>query len=271
MPTFAFIMQNPILITGATGNIGSKVAAELLNSQQPLKVTGRNAEKLSVFEGKAAISCGNLEDEGFLQSLLQNVTTVFLVLPQLDRLSVPAFAELFIHAAEKAGVTHVVNISNCTLTRWGQPTALLEFETGLNTARKLHLKHLRCANFFENLNWGIQTPYRADIKLPYISSFEVAYVAAGYLQAKSFSGITVDALMGRQDYSMQDFADRLGIIYQQQATTPENSWFFDAFNSGQYELVQRNECNTSTLTDERFSLDHFLQHHFNRQLLQKSI
>jgi uncharacterized protein YbjT (DUF2867 family) len=260
-------MQDTILITGASGNLGSKVVAELLDHQQPIKVTGRNAQKLSYFDNKTTVAAGNLEDETFLKTLLQDVTAVFLVLPQLVQLSIKAFAELFIDVAENSGVTHVVNISNCTLTRWGKPTSLLEFESYLNKSQKLHIKHLRCANFFENLNWGIQTPYRAGIKLPYISAYEIAYVASRYLQAKNFRGISVDELMGRQDYSMQDFANLLGVTYRQQAVTPENEWFFEAFNTGQYELVQRTSNNTSLLTDERFSLDYFLEHHFNKQLL----
>jgi short-subunit dehydrogenase len=39
-------MQPTILTTGATGNIGSKVANELIQRGSNLKVTGRNAEKL---------------------------------------------------------------------------------------------------------------------------------------------------------------------------------------------------------------------------------
>jgi len=256
-------MKETILITGASGNLGSKVAQELLTSNATLKVAGRSKDKLVTFESRAAICCGSLEDEAFLATAMENVQAVFLVLPQLKELSLKEFAHRFIRLAEEKGVTHVVNISNCTLKRYNQWTSLLEFEHHLDTASGLHIKHLRCANFFENLNWGLHTPYNPGIKLPYISSYEIAHIAASYLREGNFTGSSVQELMGREDYSMQDFAARLGVAYRQQPAPAESSWFFDAFNTGQYELVQRTKENTSTLTDERFSFDYFLTHHFH--------
>ncbi|HYH14060.1 MAG TPA: NAD(P)H-binding protein [Flavisolibacter sp.] len=257
-----------IVVTGATGNLGSKVATALLENHQPIVVTGRNEEKLAAFTGKAKLLTGNLEDSRFLQELLQDAAAVFLVLPNLNQLSIKGFAEQLISIAEASGVTHVVNISNCTLTRFGKPTSLIEFETYLNEAEQLHIKHLRCANFFENLNWGIHTPYHPDIKLPYISSFEIARTAARYLQEQNFTGHTVDELMGVADYSMSEIATQLGVTYQQVPARAEDQAFFDAFNSGQYELVKRTLANTSVAQDERFTLSYFLEHDFNRELLK---
>ena len=265
------IMNETILITGASGNLGGKVAYELLPQGITLKVAGRTKDKLAAFEGKAKVLCGSLEDIAFLNTALQGVRAVFLVLPQLKQLNLKEFADLFIKAAEDNGVTHVVNISNCTLKRYGQWTSLLEFEQYLNASTPLHIKHLRCANFFENLNWGLHTPYLPGIKLPYISSYEIAHIAASYLKNKNFTGKSVDELMGREDYSMQDFANKLGVPYQQQSTSPENSSFFDAFNTGQYELVKRTLENTSILQEERFSLDYFLAHHFKQEALNAAI
>jgi uncharacterized protein YbjT (DUF2867 family) len=257
-----------IIVTGATGNLGNKVAVELITNHQSIVVTGRNTEKLSAFQEAATLLPGDLEDRVFLEKLLSNASSVFLVLPSLKQLSLKAFADQFINIAEASGVTHVVNISNCTLTRWSKPTLLLEFESYLNKASSLHIKHLRCANFFENLNWGIHTPYNPDIKLPYISSFEIAQIAARYLQQQTFTGHTVDELMGVQDYSMSDIASILGLTYKQTVAQPEDHSFFDAFNSGQYELVRRTPANTSTMQDARFTLAYFLENHFNRTLLK---
>lgn len=264
-------MQHTILITGASGNLGSKVAYELLKRGAAIKVTGRNRGKLAAFEGLAPVLCGDLEDEAFLREALRDVTAVFLVMPALRSLTIDEFAALFTRTAEEKGVSQLVNISNCTLKRHGQWTALLELEQALNSAPSLHIKHLRCANFFENLNWGIHTPYHPEIKLPYISSYEIAHTAAAYLTDLDFEAKSVDELMGKADYSMQDFANKLGVPYRQQPLTQENSWFFGAFNSGQYELVKRTPANTSRLTEERFSLDYFLEHHFNNEALNASI
>jgi hypothetical protein len=77
------------------------------------------------------------------------------------------------------------------LPRWGKHRPQPESKTYLN---ETHIEHLRCANFFENLNWGLHTPYRADIKLPYRSSYEVAYLAVDYLKYLDFTGISLDEL-----------------------------------------------------------------------------
>ena len=259
--------QNNILITGASGNIGSKVAKALLDLNCNVIVSGRNKEKLDQFEGKAKLVVGDLEDEEVLKNLLQNTQAVFLVMPVLKKRSIQEFAELFIKIASDSQVSHVVNISNCTLTRWGKPTSLIEFETYLSKAKNLHIKHLRSANFFENLNWGIHTPYRADIKLPYISSFEVAHIASLYLSELNFTGISNDELMGMKDYSMKDLANEFGVEYKQLETPEELRSFFDAFNTGNYEVVERTTLNTSKLRRDEFSLKYFINNGFDKSLL----
>ncbi len=233
-----------------------------------LVVTGRNQAKLNYFEHQATVVPGDLENVNTLKEILNNTTAIFMVLPQLRNTTIEDYANILTRIAEDSGVSHLVNISNCTLTRWGKPTQLLEFESSLNeAATTLNIKHLRCANFFENLNWGLNTPYRGDIKLPYISSFEIADIAASYLKALSFKGVSVDELMGNQDYSMTDFADKLDVEYRQTEISEDDASFFNAFNENQYTLVSRNEQNTSASTNEAFTLEYFLNHHFDRSLL----
>ncbi len=254
--------NNKILVTGASGNLGSKVANRLIALGSQVRVNGRNAHKLNRFTPSLESCLGSLEDEAILQAAMEGVQSVFLVLPQLERLTLQEFAELFIEKANVCGITHVVNISNCTLTRWGKSTTLLDFEQYLNKAQGINIKHLRSANFFENLHWGIHTPYKEDIKLPYISAFEVAQIAASYLANKNFTAISIDELMGRKDYTMGDFAKMAGIKYKQIAAKEEDENFFNAFNTGSYTIVERTKENTSELTDDEFSLEHFLRHHF---------
>ena len=253
-----------ILITGATGNLGGKVARELIARGNQVRVTGRDTAKLEQLYNNTEVISGDLEDENFLNTVLKNIEAVFLIQPVLKNLPVDEFAGKFIAAADNNGVRFIVNISNCTLSRMGQPTSLLHFEEALSRSSQLHIKHLRCANFFENLNWGIHTPYKADIKLPYISSYEIAYVAANYLEKPNFKNVSVDELMGKADYSMQDFADKLGVIYKQLPANEEDRLFFEAFNTGQYEVVKRTPANTSSLDDKRFTLEHFLNTDFNK-------
>ncbi|HZH99949.1 MAG TPA: NAD(P)H-binding protein [Flavisolibacter sp.] len=258
-------------ITGASGNLGSKMAHALLATGMPLKLAGRNRDKLTQFEGEAEVCAGDLEDLEVVKALMENTQSVFLVLPELSKTSIKDYARSLIRIAENTGVSHIVNISNCTLTRWGRPTLHLEFETFLNETDSIHIKHLRCANFFENLNWGLHTPYRGDIKLPYISSDEVVHIAANYLRTLCFTGISVDELMGAADYSMNDFAEKLGVIYKQTDVSDDNASFFNAFNQSEYSLVKRSEKNTSKGDVEAFSLDYFLKHRLDKRLLSRTL
>jgi NAD(P)-dependent dehydrogenase (short-subunit alcohol dehydrogenase family) len=258
-------------ITGASGNLGSKMAHALLATGMPLKLAGRNRDKLTQFEEEAEVCIGDLEDLEVVKALMENTTSAFSVLPELSKTSIKDYAKSFIRIAENAGVSHIVNISNCTLSRWDRPTRHLEFETFLNETSSIHIKHLRCANFFENLNWGLHTPYRGDIKLPYISSDELVHIAANYLRTLSFTGISVDELMGAADYSMNDFAEKLGIIYKQTEVPDEDAPFFNAFNQGKYSLVKRNAKNTSKGAVEAFSLDYFLEHRLDKTLLLRTL
>ena len=258
-------------ITGASGNLGSKLAHALLATGMPLKLAGRNRDKLTQFEGEAEVCAGDLEDLDVVKKLMENTQSVFLVLPELSKTSIKDYARSLVGIAENAGVSHIVSISNCTLTRWGHPTRHLEFETYLNETSSIHIKHLRCANFFENLNWGLHTPYRGDIKLPYISSDEVVHIAAHYVSTLSFTGISVDELMGVGDYSMNDFAEKLGIIYKQTEVSGDNASFFNAFNQNEYTLVKRSEKNTSKGDVEAFSLEYFLEHRLDKMLLSHAL
>ncbi len=133
--------NNKILVTGASGNLGSKVATRLIAMGNLVRVSGRSAHKMNGFGDTAEILLGNLENEAALQSNMEGVKSVFLVLPHLEKLTLKEFSDLFIEKAKLAGVSHVVNISNCTLARWGKPTILLEFEQHLNKAHGLNIKH----------------------------------------------------------------------------------------------------------------------------------
>jgi hypothetical protein len=160
---------------------------------------------------------------------------------------------------EGSPIRHVVNISNATLKRGGNYTSLITLEQELSKVQGIAVKHLRCANFFENLNWGISTPYHPDLKLPYISSYEIAHVAANYLQHRNFEGISTDELLGERDYSMAELAQIIGVRYTQLPYSDANIGFYQPFNEGNFELVRRTAENTSIPDDKRFTLDYFIR------------
>jgi hypothetical protein len=195
-----------------------------------------------------------------LLSAFSQAKALFCTIPDSALASPEIAAERLIALLEASPIQHVVNISNATLKRNGGYTGLIRFEQALSKLQGIALKHLRCANFFENLNWGIHTPYLPDLKLPYISSYEIAHVAANYLQHKNFQGVSTVELMGERDYSMAELAARVGVSYTQLPYSDENRGFYQPFNEGKFELVSRTDQNTSLPAEEQFTLDYFIRH-----------
>lgn len=247
------------LVLGATGNLGNKVMRELLQRGESVGVIARNRQRLSDFSGLAELLEGDFYDDVFMQEAFSHANALFCTIPDTALADPLAAAERLIKLLEASPVKYVVNISNATLKRNGNYTNLILFERELSKVQGIAVKHLRCANFFENLNWGINTPYLPDLKLPYISSYEIAHIAANYLQNRNFEGISTDELLGEKDYSMLELAAKVGVGYTQLPYTEANIGFYRPFNEGNFELVKRTADNTSIPDDERFTLEYFIR------------
>ncbi|MBC5994658.1 NmrA family NAD(P)-binding protein [Pontibacter cellulosilyticus] len=250
------------LVLGAGGNIGGKVANELLLSGANVAVAGRSRTRLEQFEGKATVLEGDFGDDAFLEEAISGASHLFLTIPDKHLVYPAATATKLGKLLQGSGVTHIVNISNSIVKKASAPTRLVAMEQELNMLPGVHILHLRCANFFENLNWGLHTPYTPDLLLPYISSYEVASVAASHLLQPQFTGKRVRVLLGPRDYSMAELAEAAGEKYKQLPYTSENEHFFRPFNEGDFEVEPRTDTNTSKLAEARFTLEYFLEHDF---------
>ncbi|WP_266204490.1 NAD(P)H-binding protein [Pontibacter kalidii] len=255
--------ENYILVLGAGGNIGGKVAQELLSRGAKVGVVGRNRSRLGQFEGKAEVWEGDFNDDAFLHQAFLKANRLLLTVPDDAFTDVAATAQRLARLLQGTAVTHIVNISNSIIQKAGKPTRLVALEEELNRYLPQHLLHLRCGNFFENLNWGLHTPYAPNLKLPYVSSYEVAFEAANHLQQRDFTGKEVKALLGERDYGMAELAAAAGVTYQQLPYTPENIHFYRPFNEGDFEVEPR-IGKREPGTDERFTLTYFLQHDLQR-------
>ncbi|MFN8529805.1 MAG: NAD(P)H-binding protein [Anaerolineae bacterium] len=92
------------LITGASGNVGRHIVAQLHAQRLPVRVLSRTPEKLSLPEDIEAVT-GDLSQPETLAPALKGVTTAFL-------LAVPKSAEGFVAAAQRAEVRRVVFLSS---------------------------------------------------------------------------------------------------------------------------------------------------------------
>ncbi|SKB50082.1 Rossmann-fold NAD(P)-binding domain-containing protein [Daejeonella lutea] len=241
-----------IVIIGATGNVGSKVTANLQHLDIPfLGIRSANG-------APDGIRSGDLMDPDFLKDIASNAQSIFSILPGSLYPNWEDYAELLTNAIKESPVSHIVNISNAVIEKNGEPSILNSFETKLNTLADVHIKHLRCANFFDNLKWGLNNGYEGDLKLPYISTHEIAGVASDYLSKRNFVGHSVDVLLGPADYSMNEFCQLTGADSREMLMTEESRSFFEPFNQGAFKIAARTTANTTSNADPRYYLDYFL-------------
>ncbi|WP_039826614.1 NAD(P)H-binding protein [Nocardia testacea] len=93
-----------ILVTGATGNVGSELVAQLANAGQPLKALVRKHDSTTFPSGVTPV-VGDLDDPESMAGALENVRAMYLM---------PGYSQMstLLDVAEAAGVEHVVLLSN---------------------------------------------------------------------------------------------------------------------------------------------------------------
>jgi uncharacterized protein YbjT (DUF2867 family) len=103
--------QTTILLTGATGNVGSQLAKKLNALQIPFRALVRNSGNQELLKSLpyAEIITGDLADEASLATALLGIEKAFLLTDssaQAEQLQLN-----FVNAAHKAGVQHIVKLS----------------------------------------------------------------------------------------------------------------------------------------------------------------
>jgi uncharacterized protein YbjT (DUF2867 family) len=99
-----------ILVTGATGNVGSEVVKALAARGVPVKALAHNVEKAAALAGPGVeIVAGDFADPASLDAALAGVDHLFLLSPAAEN-QVEREGNV-IEAAQRAGVAHVVKLS----------------------------------------------------------------------------------------------------------------------------------------------------------------
>ena len=94
-----------ILVTGATGNVGSEAVRLLAGQSQPVRVLVRDASR-PPHEGVEAVT-GDFDDRNSLDTAMRDVETVVLISPAIPRQEIAV-----IDAAAAATVRHVIKASS---------------------------------------------------------------------------------------------------------------------------------------------------------------
>ena len=102
-----------ILVTGATGNIGSELVKHLAATGKPLRVVTRSEAKVSHLDPRIERVIGDLHDVSVVRKALQGVERLFMLPVLFDNNHTAD--RLLLEEAKRAGLKHVVMISSNTV------------------------------------------------------------------------------------------------------------------------------------------------------------
>jgi len=213
-----------IVVTGATGNIGSKISSRLLDQGQKIRCIARTEEKLRQLANKGAeIAAGSLDNAAFLTKQFSGAEAVFTMIPpkytaEDFRAYQNTIGASIASAIQKSGVNHIVDLSSQGAhlpDGTGLIKGLHDQEERLNGIPGINILHMRPAYFMENLlanldmirnNNMMGSALRSGLMMPMIATQDIAAFAACRLSKRDFSGISVKNLLGQRDISMNEAA-----------------------------------------------------------------
>lgn len=215
------------VVAGATGHVGSIVAAKLLEAGRRVRAVGRDASRLEALKKLGAEpAIGSLDDPGFLARTLAGAGALYALLPPSFAPGYRAWqdrvAGLLGDAIERAGVGHVLTLSSIGAHRPsgnGPIAGLHALERRLDRIGEANVLHLRPGYFFENNLAAIGMAkamgatggmIRADLRLAHIATRDIGEVAARRLLALDWKGKSVQELHGQRDLTMAEVAAALG-------------------------------------------------------------
>jgi uncharacterized protein YbjT (DUF2867 family) len=182
------------LITGATGDVGSKVVNHLLQRGNRPRVFVRNAQKAqALFGHRVDTFVGDLGEPASLQSALEGVDELFLVNsgPQI-----PVLDELAANAARAAGVRHLVKLSSMDVQHGLAIGAWHELGEAAIRASGISFTFVQPTGFMSNLlAWarsikadGIVRASTGEGRRAFIHSEDIAAVATAALTTDKYDG-----------------------------------------------------------------------------------
>lgn len=186
-------MEAKILITGATGNVGSQVAAQLCERGVPPVAVVHSADKAAAVKAHCAeVRVADLRDEQQVASVFEGIDKVFLVTPATpDQLEI---GDRLIAAADAAGVDHVVKLSiigaeyepGILLGRWHRHMEKMIERSSMRWT------FLRPNGYMQNYiaAWGATIGTEGKIYLP------VGDGAMSLIDARDVAAAGVEALLG---------------------------------------------------------------------------
>jgi uncharacterized protein YbjT (DUF2867 family) len=182
------------LITGATGDIGSKVVDLLIQGGNRPRVFARDAQKArSRFRDRVDVFVGDLADPESLRPALEGVDGFFLVNTGPE---IPARDEAAADAAKAAGVKHLVKLSSMDVQHGLAIGAWHERGEAAVRASGVPFTFVRPTGFMSNLlAWaasikaeGVVRAATGDGRRAFVHSGDIAAVAVKALTTRAYDG-----------------------------------------------------------------------------------
>jgi uncharacterized protein YbjT (DUF2867 family) len=217
-----------IVVTGATGNVGKRLAETLLSRGQRVRAVGRSAERLAPFAAEGAEAfVGSVTDASSMRRALEGATALFaMVPPAYETPNAQAYQEgvagAYASALAGSSVAHVVVLSSVGAhvpSGTGPIAGLHALEERLNAITGLNVLSLRPAYFMENFLFSIGvirqmgvcgTPLKADMPMEMIATRDIADYASRAFIDRGWSGKSARELLGPRDITMRDATTVLG-------------------------------------------------------------
>ncbi|GAA3516056.1 NAD(P)H-binding protein [Actinocatenispora rupis] len=183
--------MDPILVTGATGNVGRQVVRQLTAAGLPVRALTRDPDTARLPDTVAALR-GDLADPDSLDQVLHGVGAVFLVWPFGHADGAAAAVDAIARHARR-----VVYLSSLGAATADDPISRMHNELErLIESTDLRWTHLRPGGFATNtLSWAAQVragdevrgPY-ADLSRPLVHEADLATVAVRALTSDAHHG-----------------------------------------------------------------------------------
>ena len=190
-----------ILVTGATGNVGSELVKQLIAKDAPIRVITRDQQKVSHLGSAVEAVIGDRHNAGVVKEALKGAEQVFL-LPVLFDEDHEA-DRLLIEEAKRAGVSHIVKVSSGVVRLADKnPIGILHREKELLIENSgIPWTFLRPGGFMSNAlqGWADTIKSQATVFNPTgdgksapISPYDIAAVAAVSLTTAGHEGQAYD-------------------------------------------------------------------------------
>lgn len=212
------------VVTGATGNTGSVVAAKLLDAGKDVTLVVRSAKKAEPWKSRGArILEADFHDAKALARAFRGASAAYLMLPpSFEAADRAAMAGAFAEAAEQTHLPHAVFLSSFGAQHQAGTGPIL----ALGAAEKILagipvLTALRASWYFENFLPGLPEARTAGV----LSGFIAPGVAAPMIATRDIGAMAAELLLhppaqsgiveitGPEDYSMEDIAAVLSKVF----------------------------------------------------------